>query len=86
MEGILFLSVDDVITIHHNQIINYGGTFGVRNIALLQNEACVEFQAKGVPLLEQFLLDLSQKPCRGTKTEPLCWNLNLFLFGKCPVG
>jgi len=37
----IFLSVDDILQIHQDQIGSYGGTYGIRDINLLRSAAAV---------------------------------------------
>lgn len=36
-----FLSLEDVLEIHRDQIMRYGGTHGVRDVGLLQSAVCM---------------------------------------------
>ncbi len=41
MKGIVFLTLDEVLEIHRDQIHRYGGTLGIRELELLQSAIAI---------------------------------------------
>jgi len=54
-----FVSVDDVIRIHHNQIQLYGGTLGLRDMGLLESAVAAASAKFGGQLLHADLFEMA---------------------------
>jgi death-on-curing protein len=57
--GVIFLSLDEVLAIHADQIATFGGSAGVRDLGLLESALAVPQAAFGGAYLHQDLYEMA---------------------------
>lgn len=57
--SILFLSLEEVVAIHHNQIDLYGGTHGIRDLGLLQSAIAMPSAGFGGQYLHSDIFEMA---------------------------
>jgi len=69
----IFLTFEDVIEIHRDQIVRYGGAFGIREVGLLQSAVLMPLSQFGGKFLHKDLFEMAAAlPVPSGQEPPLC--------------